>query len=118
MTDATFAILLDFAAGGLMLTSVLVVWRRDLGAVVRLLAWQGVALSAIPLLGGAHDGETPLIYVGVAVLVLRAVTLPSLLARVLDTEHNDHRETTPLVNTASSLLVILNAARLAKTGGR
>ena len=49
MTDANFAILIDFAAGGLMLTAVLIVWRRDLRAIVRLLAWQGVALAAIPL---------------------------------------------------------------------
>ena len=58
MTDANFAILIDFAAGGLMLAAVLVVWRRDLRAIVRLLAWQGVALAAIPLLRGIHDGET------------------------------------------------------------
>ena len=36
-----------------------IVWRRDLRAVVRLLAWQGLALAAIPLLRGAHDGESP-----------------------------------------------------------
>ena len=30
MTDANFAILIDFAAGGLTLTAVLVVWRRSL----------------------------------------------------------------------------------------
>ena len=41
MTDANFATLVDFAAGGLMLTAVLIVWRRDLRAVERLLAWQG-----------------------------------------------------------------------------
>ena len=39
MSDANFAILVDFAAGGLMLTAVLIVWRRDLRAVVRLFAW-------------------------------------------------------------------------------
>ena len=48
MTDANFATLVDFAAGGLVLTAVLIVWRRDLRAVVRLLAWQGLALAAIP----------------------------------------------------------------------
>ena len=35
MTDATYAILVDFAAGGLMLASVLIVWRRDLRVVRR-----------------------------------------------------------------------------------
>ena len=41
MTDANFAILVDFAAGGLMLAAVLIVWRRDLRAIVRLLGLAG-----------------------------------------------------------------------------
>ena len=48
MTSNNFAVLLDLAAGGLILTAVLIVWRRDLLAIVRLLAWQGVALAAHP----------------------------------------------------------------------
>ena len=105
MTDTNFAILVDFAAGGLMLAAVLIVWRRDLRAIVRLLAWQGVALAAIPIVRGVHDGEVALISVGVAILVLRAVVLPWLLARALAAEQRDQREATPLVNTASSLLI-------------
>ena len=105
MTDANFAILIDFAAGGLMLAAVLIVWRRDLRAIVRLLAWQGVALAAIPLLRGIHDGETALIVVGFAILALRALALPWLLARALAAEQRDQREATPLVNTATSLLI-------------
>ena len=57
MSDASFAILIDFAGGGLMLAAVLIVWRRDLRAIVRLLAWQGVALAAIPVVRGAHDND-------------------------------------------------------------
>ena len=36
-----------------MLAAVLIVWRRDLRAIVRLLAWQGMALATIPLRGGS-----------------------------------------------------------------
>ena len=39
--------------------------------------------------------------VGAAVLVLRAVVLPWLLARALAAEPHEQREATPLVNTAS-----------------
>lgn len=105
MTDTNFSILVDFAAGGLMLASVLIVWRRDLRAIVRLLAWQGAALAAIPLLGGIHESDRALIGVGVAVLALRALVLPWLLARAVGAESATHREATPLVNTASSLLI-------------
>lgn len=105
MITTDFAVLIDFAAGGLMLAAVLIVWRRDLGAVIRLLAWQGVALAAIPLLQGVHDGEAELIGLGVIVLVLRAVVLPWLLARALGEQPRTQREAAPLVNTASSLLI-------------
>ena len=44
-----------------MLAAVLIVWRRDLAAIIRLLAWQGVALAAIPILRGVHDGDGALI---------------------------------------------------------
>lgn len=57
MSNANFSILVDFAAGGLVLASVLIVWRRDLRAIVRLLAWQGAALAAIPLLRGIRDND-------------------------------------------------------------
>ena len=93
MTSNTFAVLIDFAAGGLILAAVLVVWRRDVGAIIHLLTWQGVALSAIPLVRGAHDGDAAPIAVGVAVLVLRAAVLPRLLARAVGAASTSHRET-------------------------
>jgi len=105
MTYATFTVLVDLAAGGLILAAVLIVWRRGLIAIARLLACQGVALAAIPILRGVYDGDGALIGVGAAVLVLRAVVLPWLLARALGAEPQSHRESTPLMNTAASLLV-------------
>src|SRR5215212_621954 len=105
MTDVNFTILIDFAAGGLVLAAMLVVWRRDLQAIVRLLAWQGLALAAIPVVRGLHDNDPALVAVGVAVLVLRAGVLPSLLGRALAAEQRAQREATPLVNTATSLLI-------------
>jgi hydrogenase-4 component E len=105
MTDTNFAVVIDFAAGGLVLAAVLTVWRRDLRAIVRLLAWQGLALAAIPIVRGLHDADTALVAVGVAVLVLRAAVLPWLLAWVLAAEPEAQREATPLINTATSLLI-------------
>ena len=105
MTYNTFTVLVDLAAGGLILAAVLLVWRRDLYAVVALLACQGVALAAIPILRGAYDHDAALVGVGVAVLVLRTGVLPVLLARAIGAGPQSHREATPLVNTATSLLV-------------
>ena len=105
MTDNSYATLVDLAAGGLVLAAVLVVWRRDVVAIVHLLAWQGAALAAIPVLRGAHDGDGALVGVGLAVLVLRALVLPQLLARAAGADRRSHREVTPVINTTSSLLI-------------
>lgn len=105
MTENMFAVAVDFAAGGLLLTAVLIVWRRDLPAMVRLVAWQGLALAAIPLFRGGYDGEVVLIGVGLTVLALRAVALPWLLGRAVAAEPDGRREATPLINTTSSLLL-------------
>jgi len=105
VTENNFAILIDFAAGGLTLAAVLIVWRRDLRSIVRLLAWQGVALAVIPIVRGVDENDAALVWVGVAVLALRAVALPWLLARALAAEPQAQREATPLVNTATSLLI-------------
>ena len=105
MTQATYNGVLNLAAGAFLLAAVLIVWRRELRAIVRLLAWQGIALAAIPLTEGIHQRDAALISVGVVVLLLRAVALPVLLARVVGTEDQERRESTPLVNTTASLLI-------------
>ena len=105
MTEDNFAILIDFAAGGLTLVAVLIVWRRDLHSIVRLLAWQGVALAVIPAVRGIHENDAALVWLAGAILALRAVALPWLLTRALAAEPQAQREATPLVNTATSLLI-------------
>lgn len=105
MTYKAFSVLVDLAAGGLLLCAVLTVWRRDLTAIVRLLAWQGAALAAIPVLRGVYGGDRVLVGVGIAVLVLRFAVLPRLLAGAVGAEPQSHREATPLVSTAASLLI-------------
>ncbi len=57
MTDLNYAGVLDLAPGGLVLTAVLIVWRRDLRSIVWLLAAQGLALAAIPMILGVHSHD-------------------------------------------------------------
>jgi hydrogenase-4 component E len=105
MTQATYTGVLDLAAGAFLLSAVLIVWRRDLRATVRLLAWQGAALAALPITEGIHQGDAAPVAVGLVLLLLRAVALPLLLARAVGTEDQERRESTPLVNTTASLLI-------------
>ena len=113
MTQATYNGVLNLAAGAFLLAAVLIVWRRELRAIVALLAWQGLALAAIPLAEGIYQDDAALVLVGVVVLVLRAIVLPLLLVRAVGTEAHERRESTPLVNTTTSLLVTAGLTVLA-----
>ncbi len=106
MTDSGYASLLDLAAGAFLLTAVLMVWRRELPTMLRLLAVQGAALAALPLIRAFHDGDAALAAVGAAILVLRVVVLPLLLSRAVGAIDTDRRESSPLVNTTASLLAV------------
>lgn len=49
-----YSSVLYLAAGAFLLAGVLVVWRRELRAIVRLLAWQGAAFATLPIVEGLH----------------------------------------------------------------
>src|SRR5215208_5109654 len=65
----------------------------------------GLTLAAVLIVRGIDENDLALIGIGVAILALRAVALPWLLARALAAEQRAQREATPLVNTATSLLI-------------
>jgi len=94
----------DLLAGGLLVATVAIVWRRDLAAMIRLLALQGLLLGAIPFLAGVQRGDAQLVIVGVAVAALRAGLFPRLLRARLRGEPAEDREAAPLVATTASLL--------------
>ena len=94
---------LNLVVGGLLLTAVLMLWWRDLGAIVRLLVVQGVLLAGLAGILAIREGDGQLYGVAAGVLLLKGIALPTVLRRVL----RDGREATesePLVNAASSLL--------------
>ncbi len=88
----------------LLLTAVLVLWRRELAVIVRVFALQGVALAGLVAVLAGHEGSAELAAVAAGFLVLRAGVLPWLLRRALAGAGPAQRETRPLVNVAASLL--------------
>lgn len=85
-TAAAATQLVALAAGALLVTSVLVVWRRELSAQVRLLTVQGVSLAVLAVtigLSGPRSARAELVVVAVLVLVLRAWLLPWVVGRRL-----------------------------------
>ncbi|HEY4419332.1 MAG TPA: hypothetical protein VGN22_07440, partial [Pseudonocardia sp.] len=110
MTGALYVQLLNLTVGALLLTAVLVLWRRELSVIIRVFALQGVALAGLVAVLAAHEGSIELAAVAVGLLVLRACVLPFVLRRALAGAGarvgagEERRETRPLVNVAASLL--------------
>ncbi|MET8001652.1 hypothetical protein [Nonomuraea glycinis] len=112
MSDSLYVLLLDLTCGAFLLAGVLVLWRRDLAAIVGLFTLQGIALAALVVVLGVHEREAELVVVGLAVGALRAGLLPYLMRRAL-VAGGEVRETRPLVNVSASLLVTALMAMLA-----
>jgi hydrogenase-4 component E len=96
--------LLNLTAGALLLTAVLVLWRRELAVIVRVLALQGVALAGLIVVLAWEQGSAELGAVAVGLLVLNGGVLPGLLRRALAGSGPVQRETRPVLNVAASLL--------------
>lgn len=104
MTEPAYVQTLYLACGALLLTAVLILWRRELAAIIRVFALQGAALAALVAITAVHQASVELGAVAVGILVLRAGVLPWLLRRALVESGQAARETQPLVNVAASLL--------------
>ena len=105
MSANMFDQLVGLSAGVLLITSVLVVWRRSLVAAVRLLAVQGAALASLVAVIGVFERDLQLVAVAGLVLALKAVALPLVLDRSR-LRTGALREQTPLMNTTASLLAV------------
>lgn len=97
--------LLALSTGTLLVTAVLLVWRRSLGAAVRLLAVQGVALTALVAAIAVGEGDPELLGVALIVLVLKGVVIPLVLARGIAVS-GVHREDAPLLNPTAGLVTV------------
>lgn len=120
---------LDLAVGVLLLTAVLVVWRRTVRALVRLLAVQGAALAAVVALLAAHRRDAALAGVALGVLALKAGLVPWVLGKAdagaggdggdSDSDDGDRgsasdaHETESVVNVPASLLAAAGLTGLA-----
>lgn len=105
---------LDLACGALLVTAVVIVWRRRLAAIIGTFAFQGTALAAVAAILAAHGHDARLGAVAAGVFALRAVALPWLLRRVLGSGPGaGDRETRPLVNVTASLLAVAALTLLA-----
>ncbi|TDO58788.1 hydrogenase-4 component E [Kribbella sp. VKM Ac-2571] len=103
--------------GGLLLSSVMVLWRRELSAIVRLLLLQGVLLGGLAGVLAVRLDSVELGVVAVGVLALKAFVVPSILRRVLR-DSGEARETEPLTNVTASIVAAALLTLLAYAASR
>ena len=113
MSETLFTQLLNITVGAMLLTAVLILWRRELSSIISVFGLQGIALAATVALIAAQEGSAELGVVAALVLVLRAGVLPWLLRRTLAAAGPNRRETKPLVNVVTSLLAAAGLTLLA-----
>ncbi|MEO7754159.1 MAG: hypothetical protein ABIS35_12185 [Terracoccus sp.] len=96
--------LLATASGTLLLTAVLLLWRRSISGAAVLLGVQGVALAGLAVLTAAAEGHVEL-YVGATLFVLiKGILIPTLLVRTARVV-GAGTEATPIVNPTTGMLL-------------
>ncbi|MDQ1248472.1 MAG: hydrogenase-4 component [Actinomycetota bacterium] len=98
-----FAQLVSLCGGVLLLTAVLIVWRRSVPAAVRGLAVQGIAVAVLAAVIGVFEGEPELIGIAAVVFGLKGLVIPLVLARAAAASPST-RDEAPLINTTAALL--------------
>lgn len=104
--------LLALSTGTLLVTSVLLVWRRSLDAAVRVLAVQGAALALLVGTIALAEGDPEVLVVAVIVLALKGVAIPLVLARGVRTS-GAGREEAPMLNPTAGLVTVALLTTLA-----
>lgn len=100
----TFARLIVLGASGMLLTALIVLWRRGVPAYIRAFAWQSWLLAAIAATVARFGGEPHLYWVAAVLFLLKGVAIPILL-RTTERRFAAQRDLPPYVNTATSLLI-------------
>jgi hydrogenase-4 component E len=73
LSDTVSVQLLDLACGAFLLAAVLMLWRRELAAIIGLFAAQGVALASLVAVLGLREAHRELLAVAAGVAALPAV---------------------------------------------
>jgi hydrogenase-4 component E len=103
VTGTAYPGLLGLAAGAVLACAVVTLWRRDLRAVVTVLAVQGAALGITAAVLAAHARDIGLGVTAAIVLAAKGLVIPALLRRIVRRDPGS-REAAPLINVPASLV--------------
>src|SRR5881628_2160586 len=101
--DGLFSQLVVLGASAMLLTALIVLWRRGVPAYITAYRWQSWLLGALTVCVGYFGHDVQLYGVAVVVILLKGMAIPYLL-RTMERRFGSQREVRPYVNTEASLL--------------
>ena len=104
LVNGTFSQLVMLGSSGMLLTALIVLWRKGVPAYITAYRWQSWILVAITATVGYYGRDSQLYWVAALLLVLKGVAIPALL-RTMQQRFGAQREATPYVNTETSLVI-------------
>jgi hydrogenase-4 component E len=102
--NLTFSQLVMLGSSGMLLTALIVLWRKGVPAYITAYRWQAWLLAALTALVGFFGRDPRLYWVAGVLLALKGLAIPRLLT-TMQQRFGDQREAKPYVNTETSLLV-------------
>jgi len=101
--NSVFSQLVVLGGSGMLLTALIVLWRRGVPAYITAYRWQSWLLGALTAVVGYFADEAQMYGVAAVLILLKGVAIPALL-RAMERRFGAQREVRPYVNTETSLL--------------
>lgn len=91
-------------SSGMLLTALIVLWRKGIPAYITAYRWQSWLLAAVTAVIGYFGDERQLYWVAGVLVLLKGIAIPALL-RAMQRRFGIQPQLTPYVNTETSLLI-------------
>lgn len=101
--DGLFSQLVVLGASAMLVTALIVLWRRGVPAYITAYRWQSWLLGGLTACVGYFGHDVQLYGVAVVLILLKGIAIPSLL-RTMERRFGAQHEVRPYVNTETSLL--------------
>lgn len=102
--NGLFSQIVVLGSSGMLLTGLIVLWRRGVPAYISAYRWQSWLLGAVTVAIGWFGNDAALYVVAAALVALKGVLIPMVL-RAIERRFGAQRELRPYVNTETSLAI-------------
>ncbi|MPZ21399.1 MAG: hypothetical protein GEV06_26425 [Luteitalea sp.] len=99
-----FSQLVTLGSSGMLLTGLIVLWRKGIPAYITAYRWQSWLLAAVTATIGYFGGDPALYWVAGLLLIVKGMAIPALL-RAMQQRLGIQWKIAPYVNTETSLLI-------------